>query len=129
MKKVLFLFTTFFVILITSCSPWVGKPYTPFIDLDLLGSIDIGDTNYEVIQTLGEPLIIVKDYTDKEIWKYNYRYKNRVPLTPERLGYTRSGGLTTTEEYTYSEEESHNIFIHFKNNKVTQISVDNISRK
>ena len=94
-----------------------------------MGTIEIGDSNYEVIKTLGEPLIIVKDYPDKQIWKYEYRYRTKVAHSVDELKYKKSGGLKTTEQYMFSEENNHNVFIHFKDNKVTQISVDNISRK
>ena len=129
MKKILLPITTFFVILFISCAPSYVNHYTPFIDIDLLGTIEIGDSNYEVIKTLGEPLIIVKDYPDKQIWKYEYRYRTKVAHSVDELKYKKSGGLKTTEQYMFSEENNHNVFIHFKDNKVTQISVDNISRK
>ena len=131
MKKVLFLVTTLSVILFTSCTiqkQYINN-YTPFIDLDLLGSIEVGNTNYQVKKTLGEPLIIVKDYPDKEIWKYEYRYRNRPTISVYEHRNKEKGGLKNDEEFTYSEENNHNIFIHFKDRKVTQIRVDNISRK
>ena len=68
MNKILFLVTTFFISFISyTIQKEDINNYTPFIDIDLLGSIEVGNTNYQVRTTLGEPLIIVKDYPDKEI--------------------------------------------------------------
>ena len=130
MNKILFLVTTFFISFISyTIQKEDINNYTPFIDLDLLGSIEVGNTNYQVKKTLGEPLIIVKDYPDKEIQKYEYRYRNRPTISLYEHRNKEKGGLKNDDEYTYSEENNHNIFIHFKDRKVTQIRVDNISRK
>ena len=129
MKKLLqitFLSTT---MLMFSCAVSSKISYTPFLDLQLLDSIEIGDFDYKIMNTLGEPLIIIKVKSDEQIWKYVYRYRERVALSLEDQQYKIKGGLTGSEKFIYSDDETHQILLHFKDSKVFKISIDDFNDK
>ena len=92
---------------------WV--PYRPFIDLDLLDEVKIGDSMRMVEELFGEPLIKINQTPDKEIWEYEYRYKLKT-------GPPRPGNKYVTKFYSKSSDR--NILVHFKNFKVSEIIIN-----
>ena len=108
------------LLLIVGCSMSTTK-YNPFIDLNLLSGLKIGESLFKVKSLLGEPLIIIKKSSDEEMWKYEYRYKNRKVFEP---GEKVVGGLKKRDEHFYSDKSDHDIFIHFKDKRVIKIIID-----
>lgn len=115
MKKLLLIGLS--LLLIVGC--W-QTTYRPFIDLDLLDELRVGDSMRSVVELFGEPLIKINQTPDEEIWEYEYRFKRKT-------GPPEPGNNHVTRYYSKSSDRS--VIVHFKNFKVSEIIINKDTNK
>ncbi len=138
MKKLSYLLPLLFIF----CCVQQNK-YTPFIDIQLLNGIKVGDHKNKIQSYLGEPLIIfskekmtsnkvvykkqsvvqiLMDSNAQEIWEYHYRYRQK--LTPDNFRFER-GGVKRGDDIEFSDITNYRILLVFNKNILEEIIVDN----
>ena len=109
------------VLLIINLGCSIPVRYTPFISLEEIKNMYIGQSSIEIFRNLGSPILIINTSNEGFIWEYQYRFPNT------RYSYSKLDKIFKVSPHfgekpgswnhsTYSEESDYKVRLHFKDN-------------